>query len=151
MTDRAEHPGRERRLGDGKEPGGGTIIETGVIAKIVGLAARDVPGIHALGTGAARASGALREALTTADLTQGVSISLTDERVTIDITLVAEYPYELQPVGGDVRSAVTLAVESLVGLSVAAVTVTVNDVHVSASATTPTGESVDVWVDNAQL
>ena len=50
-----------------------------------------------------------------------------------------------------VRSAVTLAVESLVGLAVAAATVTVNDVHVSAFAATPTGESVTIEVDTARL
>ena len=42
---------------------GRTVIDDGVIAKVAGIAAREVPGVHALGNGAARALGAIRGAL----------------------------------------------------------------------------------------
>ncbi|HYO18486.1 MAG TPA: Asp23/Gls24 family envelope stress response protein, partial [Dermatophilaceae bacterium] len=40
---------------------GNTTIAHGVVQKIAGLAAREVSGVHALGGGAARALGSLRE------------------------------------------------------------------------------------------
>lgn len=43
------------------ETRGKTAIADGVVAKIVGMAAREVPGIHNLGGGMARAFGAMRE------------------------------------------------------------------------------------------
>ena len=109
---------------------GTTVISTNVIAKIAGLATRDVPGVHALGGGTARALGALREAISSTDFTQGVTLDVTDDQVVVDLTLVAEYPLPLQQVASDARSAVVDAIETLVGMQVSAVNVTINDVHV---------------------
>ena len=46
----------------GVETGKTTIVDP-VVAKIAGIAAREVPGVHALGGGAARVFGNLREAV----------------------------------------------------------------------------------------
>jgi len=108
---------------------GTTVINTSVIAKLVGLALRDVPGVHALGGTAARALGAIREALTTTDRSQGVSVQVDEGQVTVDLSIVAEYPVPLQQLADDARKAVILAVETLAGLQVPAVNVTINDVH----------------------
>lgn len=109
---------------------GKTTIEDGVVAKIAGIAAREVPGVYALGGGAARAIGAIREALSSADLSQGVSVEVGEKQVAVDVTIVAEYPAALQKVADDVRAAVYTAMEDLVGMEVAEVNVTVNDVHI---------------------
>lgn len=50
---------------------GKTVIADGVISKVAGIAAREVPGVFALGGGAARAFGAIRDVIGTTDLSQG--------------------------------------------------------------------------------
>lgn len=108
---------------------GRTVIENSVVSKIVGMAARDVPGVHALGGGAARMIGALRDAMNSADLSQGVRVEVGETQVAVDVSLVADYPVPLQKVADDVRASVVAAVSSLVGMEVAEVNVTINDVH----------------------
>lgn len=109
---------------------GQTIIENGVVAKIAGIAAREVPGVYALGGGAARAVGAIRDALNSTDLTQGVSVEVGDTQVAVDVTIVAEYPVSLQKVADDVRAAISVAMSEFVGKQAVEVNVTINDVHI---------------------
>lgn len=109
---------------------GETIIENGVVAKIAGIAARDVPGVYALGGGAARAVGAIRDALNSTDLTQGVSVEVGETQVAVDVTIVAEYPVALQKVADDVRAAIAVAMSEFVGKQAVEVNVTINDVHI---------------------
>ncbi|WP_239452089.1 Asp23/Gls24 family envelope stress response protein [Frondihabitans sp. PAMC 28766] len=45
------------------------------------------------------------------------------------MTFSAEYPVDLQKVATDVRSAVILAVETIVGFEVTAVNITINDLY----------------------
>ncbi|WP_174844270.1 Asp23/Gls24 family envelope stress response protein [Cryobacterium adonitolivorans] len=108
---------------------GTTVINDAVVAKIAGLALRDVTGVHAVGGGAARALGAIREAISSADHSQGVSIKVSGSRVAVDLSIVAEYPQPLQQVAADARTAIIDAIENLVGLEVTEVNVTINDVH----------------------
>ena len=112
---------------------GKTVIVDGVVAKIVGIAAREVPGVFALGGGAGRALGAIREAISGTDPSQGVSITVDETRVAVDISLVVEYPHELQKVADEVRAAITTAILTIVGMQVTAVDVTVKDVHYAAT------------------
>ena len=117
---------------------GKTVIVDSVVAKIVGIAAREVPGVFALGGGAARALGAIRDAISGTDLSQGVSITVEETRVSVEISLVVEYPYELQQVADNVRAAITDAIHTIVGMQVTAVDVTVKDVHHAAANPTET-------------
>lgn len=109
---------------------GSTTIEDGVIAKIAGIAAREVPGVHALGGGAARMVGAIRDALNTTDHTQGVTVEVGETQVAVDVTIVAEYPVSLQKVADDVRTAIHRVMVDLVGMDVVEINVTINDVHI---------------------
>lgn len=109
---------------------GKTTIGDGVVAKIAGIAAREVPGVYALGGGAARMVGAIRDALNTTDLSQGISVEVGETQVAVDATIVAEYPVSLQKVADEVRAAIARAMVELVGMEVAEVNVTVNDVHI---------------------
>lgn len=120
---------------------GKTVIEEGVVAKIAGIAARDVPGVFALGGGAARMVGAIRDALNTTDLTQGVSVEVGEKQVAVDVTIVAEYPVALQDVADAVRSSIYSAMQELVGMEVAEVNVTVNDVHIPSLDNVPEDEA----------
>ncbi|GAA4192566.1 Asp23/Gls24 family envelope stress response protein [Gryllotalpicola kribbensis] len=120
---------------------GKTVINDGVVAKIAGIAAREVPGVYALGGGAARAFGAIRDAINTTDLGQGISVEVGETQVAVDVTLVAEYPVALQDVADRVRAAVTTAIQTLVGMDVTEVNITVNDVHIPSDDDTADADS----------
>jgi uncharacterized alkaline shock family protein YloU len=114
---------------DGTTPGRTVVADAGV-AKVAGIAAREVPGVHALGGGAARAFGALRGAVGSTDLGQGVRVEVGETQVAADVTIVVEYPVAMSQVADQVRAAVATAIEQLVGMEVAEVNVAVADVHI---------------------
>ena len=72
---------------------GRTTIADGVVQKIASLAAREVSGVHALGGGAARTLGALRERIPGSSQAtgQGVSVEVGERQAAIDLDLVTEY------------------------------------------------------------
>lgn len=109
---------------------GKNTIADGVVSKVAGIAARQVPGVHDLGNGAARAIGAIRNAINQQDRGQGVSVEVGEKQVAADIVIVAEYPVDLQRVADDVRRSVTDAIANVVGMDVTEVNVTVSDVHI---------------------
>jgi len=109
--------------------GGRNTIADGVVEKVAGIAARQVPGVHDLGNGAARAVGAIRNVIGQQDRGQGVSVEVGETQVAVDITLIAEYPVDLQQVADDVRKSVTDAIDQVVGMEVTEVNVTITDVN----------------------
>ncbi|PZE86399.1 Asp23/Gls24 family envelope stress response protein [Curtobacterium sp. MCBD17_032] len=109
---------------------GKTVIDDTVVSKVAGIAAREVNGVHSLGNGAARAIGALRDAIGQRDHGQGVKVEVGEKQVAADITIVAEYPVPLQQVAEGVRSSVARALEDIVGMEVAEVNVTIQDVFI---------------------
>jgi uncharacterized alkaline shock family protein YloU len=108
---------------------GRTTIADGVVAKVAGIAAREVPGVYALGGGGARALGVLRGVVNADDLSQGVKVEVGETQAALDITIVVEYPAPVHEVAANVRASVTAAITGLVGLEVVEVNVDVNDVH----------------------
>ena len=109
---------------------GKNTIAEGVVSKVAGIAAREVRGVHDLGNGAARAIGAIRNAINQQDRGQGVSVEVGEKQVAADIVIVAEYPVDLQQVADEVRSSVTDAISQVVGMEVTEVNVTVSDVYI---------------------
>lgn len=110
---------------------GTTTVADGVVAKVAGIAAQDIPGVFALGGGAARALGTLREAVGQKDLTQGVNVEVGQTQVAVDVTIVVEYPHPLQKVADAVRDAIYTAVEEVVGMEVTEVNVSITDIHIA--------------------
>lgn len=110
---------------------GKTVVVDAVVAKIAGIAAREVPGVHALGGGTARAIGAIRGAMGNTDLAQGIKVEVGETQVATDITIVVEYPMPLHEVARQVRASVADAIERLVGMEVAEINVTVSDVYIA--------------------
>jgi uncharacterized alkaline shock family protein YloU len=131
-TGRVDGPSTSAPTGlptDGTTPGR-TVVADAVVAKVAGIAAREVPGVHALGGGAARAFGAIRDVVGSTDLGQGVRVEVGETQVAADVTIVVEYPVAISRVADEVRLAVATAIEQLVGMDVAEVNVAVADVHV---------------------
>jgi uncharacterized alkaline shock family protein YloU len=109
---------------------GTTTIAEAVVEKVVGIAAREVPGVHDLGKGATRAIGALRTAMNQQDRGQGVSVEVGEKQVAADIVIVAEYPVALQTLSDEVRRTVAEAITTVVGLQATEINVTVVDVFI---------------------
>lgn len=114
---------------------GRTVIAETAVAKVVGVAVRGVPGVHALGSGASRSIGAIREVVGATDLTQGVRVEVGESQVAVDIVLVAEYGYPLQTLADTIRAGVYSAVEELVGRGVIEVNIEITDVFIPAADT----------------
>ncbi|MFZ7088429.1 Asp23/Gls24 family envelope stress response protein [Curtobacterium sp. RRHDQ10] len=110
--------------------GGKTVIDDSVVAKVAGIAAREVSGVHALGGGAARAIGAIRNAIGGQDHGQGVKVEVGERQVAADVVIVADYPVALQDVAERVRKAVGTAIEQIIGMEVAEINVTIQDVFI---------------------
>ncbi|MBG0855825.1 Asp23/Gls24 family envelope stress response protein [Streptomyces spinoverrucosus] len=110
---------------------GRTTIADDVVAKIAGMAAREVPGIHALGGGLARTMGAVRERVPgrRPSVTSGVKVEVGERQSAVDLDVVVEYGLSITEVAGDVRENVIASIERMTGLEVVEVNIAVNDVH----------------------
>ncbi|GAA2945118.1 Asp23/Gls24 family envelope stress response protein [Streptomyces enissocaesilis] len=110
---------------------GRTTVADGVVEKIAGMAAREVPGIHALGGGLARTMGAVRDRVPGGrpSVTRGVTVEVGERQTAVDLEIVVEYGVPITEVAADVRENVVAAVERMTGLEVVEVNISVNDVH----------------------
>jgi len=126
---------RKGRTGAGApaETRGKTTVADGAVAKIAGMAAREVPGIHNLGGGMARAFGSVRERVPGGGggggVTRGVKVEVGERQAAVDLDIVVEYGVSIVDVARDVRSNVISAVERMAGLEVVEVNIAVDDVH----------------------
>ncbi|GHC73135.1 stress protein [Nocardiopsis terrae] len=118
---------------DRSEDNGRTDIADHVVAKISGMAAREVRGVHRMGGGAARAFDAVRERIpgstSTNAAARGVSVEVGRTQTAVDINLVVEYGVSIPDLAAVVRRNVTAGVERMTGLEVTEVNVTVDDIH----------------------
>ncbi|GHF87981.1 MULTISPECIES: Asp23/Gls24 family envelope stress response protein [Streptomyces] len=116
----------------GGDPGsrGRTTIADGVVEKIAGLAARDVPGVHAMGSGISRTFGAVRDRVPggSKSVTRGVKAEVGEVQTALDLEIVVEYGVSISEVSRDVRENVIAAVERMTGLEVVEVNIAVSDV-----------------------
>jgi uncharacterized alkaline shock family protein YloU len=109
---------------------GRTTIADGVVEKIAGMAARDVTGVHAMGSGISRAFGAARERVpgTGKSVSRGVKVEVGEKQTAIDLEIVVDYGVSITDVAGSVRGNVVSAVEWMTGLEVVEVNIAVSDV-----------------------
>ncbi|MBF4161658.1 Asp23/Gls24 family envelope stress response protein [Nocardioides acrostichi] len=109
---------------------GTTTISEVVVAKVAGLAAREIAGVHELGGSTARAVGAVRERIPGAkpSHTQGVSVEVGERQAAVDLDIVAEYGVALADMAIAVRENVIASVERMTGLGVIEVNIVVHDV-----------------------
>jgi uncharacterized alkaline shock family protein YloU len=109
---------------------GQTTIGEGVVTRVAGLAAREVPGVHDLGGGAERALGSVTQKVGLGDVrTQGVSVESGEKEAAVDLTIVIDYGESIPRVAEAVRNQVIKRVEGITGLSVVEVNITINDLY----------------------
>ncbi|MDA2814942.1 Asp23/Gls24 family envelope stress response protein [Nocardiopsis sp. RSe5-2] len=131
-ADKARGQGRDLVTGQGR-----TEIADHVVAKIAGMAAREVRGVHAMGGGAARAFGAVRDRIASTtggdsdagSAARGVSVEVGETQAAVDIDLVVSYGVSIPDLASAVRRNVIGAVERMTGLEVTEVNVSVDDIH----------------------
>ncbi|MEU2794409.1 Asp23/Gls24 family envelope stress response protein [Streptomyces sp. NPDC007100] len=143
MTESAQGNRPESRTGDpqgktlGTKRGGGdpatrgrTTIADGVVEKIAGMAARDVVGVHAMGSGFARTLGAVRDRVPggSKSVTRGVKAEVGEVQTALDLEIVVEYGVSIADLARAVRENVISAVERMTGLEVVEVNIAVSDV-----------------------
>ncbi|MDQ7810718.1 Asp23/Gls24 family envelope stress response protein [Amycolatopsis sp. A133] len=111
---------------------GTTTIADTVVAKVAGLATREVSGVYALGGGAARAFGAIRERIAgaSASVSQGVSVEVGESQAAVDLQILVEYGVSIVDLSRSIRSNVISAIEATTGLDVVEVNINVSDVHI---------------------
>ena len=109
---------------------GSTSISDSVVSKIAGIASQEVDGIR-MGSGGSQAVSGIIGSITggsSGGQTQGVSVEVGQEEAAIDLTLTAEYGKSIPQLAEAVRRNVANRVESLVGLRVTEVNITVSNI-----------------------
>ena len=110
---------------------GKTIIADSVVAKIAGLAAREVEGVHDLvATGLDQTVVGLARAVTRQqNRDRGIRVEVGEREAAVDVRISADYGVNLPAVAAAVRNNVVSRVESMTGLIVKEVNVVVTDLY----------------------
>jgi len=145
VREAAQRPGQEEQRGAAPSRAGvalvtdtgTTRIADGVVAKIAGLATRDIPGVHSMGSGVARRMGQLRSMVSSESAAQGVSVQVGEKEAAIDLDIVTWYGQSIVDVTDAVRRHVAGQIESMTGLHVVEVNIQVDDIHVESDEPAP--------------
>ncbi|RKW70030.1 Asp23/Gls24 family envelope stress response protein [Galactobacter caseinivorans] len=110
---------------------GDTSIEDRVVEKIAEIAAREVPGVYAMGTSTQRTfsniAGKISRSATAGP--SGVSVKKGVVQASIDLTIVVEYGFSIVEVADGIRANIIDRVSQMTGLDVVEVNIDVSDVH----------------------
>jgi uncharacterized alkaline shock family protein YloU len=142
----AQEPQAGTDVGAGKEgfilqtDRGITTVSDAVVAKMAGIAAREVEGVHGLGKSFRRLVGRVRSG---DSLTQGVNVEVGKKEAAIDLVIVMEYGYSIPSVAQILRENVIGKVESGTGLIVKEVNIEVDDLFIPSEESAPTGARVE--------
>lgn len=110
---------------------GSTSIQSGVVAKIAGIAAQEVDGIR-MGSGGSQAVGGILGSITGGTgpgQTTGVTVEVGEEEAAVDLVMTTEYGKSIPQLSEAVRRNVVNRVENLVGLRVTEVNITVSNIY----------------------
>ena len=118
-------------LNDSKMSKGKTTIANGVVAKIVGIAAREIDGVKGVvNVGAGATISGLATRVTRGDTrSQGVSVEVGEREAAASINIVAYYGVSIPQLADAIRRNVIDRVETMTGLSVVAVDIAVVDLY----------------------
>ena len=116
---------------------GNTAISSTVVAQIAGIAAQEVEKVQ-MGGGTSAAVGGFLQSVaggvtgstSGGNYSRGVSVEVGEEEAAVDLTMTIEYGQSIPRITDAVRRNVIHRVESLSGLSVTEVNISVTDVQV---------------------
>ena len=130
--------GQGEQAGPLQSDKGVTKIGDAVVSQIAGIAAQEVEKVQ-MGGGASAAVGGFLQSVTGSvtgnsssggNYSKGVSVEVGTQEAAIDLTMAIEYGQSIPQITEAARRNVINKVESLVGLHVTEVNITVNDVQV---------------------
>lgn len=121
-------------------PGGPTVTGTtvtgttevlpAVVQKVVAYAAREIPGVVALGATGSRTIGAVRQSLTGGtENVGGVRVELDGDTATVGLDVEIEYGVGARELTRGLRRHVPEAVEQIAGVRITELNIVVTDVH----------------------
>ena len=136
MTQQANRGGGQQGQSPLQTAQGNTVIDDAVVKKIAGIAAQEIEKVQ-VGGGTSAAVGGFLGSVTGAVTgsssgpapTTGVSVEVGNEEAAVDLTVALEYGVAIPRTTDAVRRNVINRVESLTGLRVTEVNITVNDVQ----------------------
>lgn len=114
----------------------GTVkISTDVVAIIAGVAATEIAGVTGMSGGI---TGGITEMLGMKNLSKGVKVEMGEHETAIDLFIIVDYGANITEVGQLVQENVKASVESMTGLNVIEVNVSIQGVNI------PKEKSVEV-------
>jgi uncharacterized alkaline shock family protein YloU len=107
---------------------GSTIIKDSVVSRIAGVAAGEVEGVR-MGGSVSRTAGGILESVTGSDSQKrGISVEVGRVEAAVDLTMGIEYGRNILELAEQVRGRITERVESLTGLRITELNVTVSEI-----------------------
>lgn len=107
---------------------GSTTIRDSVVSRIAGMVAGEIEGVY-MGGSASRTAGGVLESVTGSNSQKrGVSVEVGRTEAAIDLTMGVEYGRNILDLVGQVRNRISQRVESLTGLQITELNVTVSDI-----------------------
>src|SRR5918911_3231520 len=107
---------------------GATTISDTVVSTIVGMAAREVEGVHMGGGTSRTASGVLGSITGSESKTSGISVEVGRTETAIDLKMGIEYNKNILQTVEEVRRRITDRVESITGLRIKELNATITDI-----------------------
>ncbi|UQE75271.1 Asp23/Gls24 family envelope stress response protein [Gordonia sp. PP30] len=125
------HQHKEVARRDRGDDRGRTVIADTVVAKIAGIATREIGGVYDLGGAGERMVGKVRDVIpgTSSSVTQGINVEVGEKQAAVDVQIIAEYGVAIHQLANAIRRNVVAAIEGMTGLEVTEVNVAVHDVH----------------------
>jgi uncharacterized alkaline shock family protein YloU len=114
-----------------KSERGSTTIQDGVVSKVAGVAAQEVDGVRMGGSTSQSADsllGSITGGSSGGSASRGVSVEVGELEAAVDLAMTVEYGRSIHQIAEAVRNNVIRRVEDLVGLRVAEVNISVEDV-----------------------
>lgn len=110
---------------------GRTTIADAVVAKVAGIATREVAGVHELVMqGAGETLAGLTQRVTGSDTrTQGVNVEVGEREAAIDLRMTVDYGVSIPQVADAVRRNIISRVQAMTGLLVKEVNIDVTDLY----------------------
>lgn len=102
-------------------------ISNDVIAKIASIAACEVKGVKGLHGG--NIVDGIVKTFSKSATTKGVSVAISDDEVTVDVSVVVEYGLKLNPVAEQVQERVRTDIETMTGMKAITVNVLVAGIY----------------------
>jgi uncharacterized alkaline shock family protein YloU len=130
MSAQTSDNGRQQQQSPLKTERGTTTIQDSVVSQVAGIAAQEVEGIR-MGSSTTQTVGTIMSAVPgvgSQSESRGVSVEVGEVETAVDLSLSVEYGRTIHQIAESVRTNVIRRVESLVGLRVTEVNITVSDI-----------------------